>query len=330
MPDRPAFKLLYRGVDIADELAPHLIACTYTDEIEGKSDEIDVSVQDKDGIWRGAWCPELGDTLELSIAKDKAGPFIPCGTFELDEPNGNIARGGDTFAFRGQAAPISKSLRTKKTRGYESQNLKQVAEKVAGEHGLTLVGTPPNVQFERVTQRRKRDLAFLAKLASDYGAYFSVRGKQLIFMPRKDVHARAPVRVIDVSDPDLISASFKKGSHKTYSKAKATYYDGKNKKTIDVSIEDKAVKNGDTLRIDDRTENEGQAKARAQSELDKQNLKKKTATIEFVGDPLLCAGQTIMLGPGWGKWAGKYVIQSSRHILTRKGYTLTMELAGVE
>lgn len=327
---QPAFRLWYRGIDIASEIMPHLISCTYADKLEDASDEIDVRVQDKDGLWRGPWCPDGGDKLRLEIAADVSGPFVPAGTFELDDPNGNVGRRGDDFSFRGQAAPISKALRTEKTKAFEKQSLAQIAGKIASEHGLTVVGTPPAITFDRITQRRERDLQFLSRLASDYGCYFSVRDWQLVFLPRDAVHGRAPVRTIDVTDPGLINASFKKGSHKTYSKAKASYFDGKQKKNITVEIEDKAVKTGDTLKIDDRVENEGQAQARAKSGLQKENLKKQTMTLTMVGDPYLVAGQTLQIGPGFGKWAGKYVVQESRHEISRKGYTTTLEIACVD
>lgn len=330
MVPQPAFRLWYRGVDIASEIMPHLIACIYTDKLEDASDEIDVRVQDKDGLWRGPWCPDESDKLDLEIAANVTGPYVPSGTFELDDPNGNVGRKGDDFSFRGQAAPISKALRTEKTKAFEKQSLAQIAGKIASDHGLTIVGKPPNITFDRITQRRERDLQFLSRLASNYGCYFSVRGGQLIFMPRDEVHARAPVRIIDVDDPGLITASFKKGAHKTYSKAKASYFDGKQKKNITVEIEDKSVKTGDTLKIDDRVENEGQARLRAKSGLQKENLKKKTMTMIMVGDPYLVAGQTIMAGPGFGKWAGKYVVQESRHELTRKGYITSLEIACVD
>lgn len=328
-PDRPAFELIYKGVDIASEIAPHLVRCTYTDELDGKSDEIEVEVQDRDGLWRGPWCPEHGDKVELKIAADKAGPYVPCGAFEIDEPGGEVGRGGDTFSFSGVAAPVSKALRTKQTKGYEKTSLAGLAGQIAARHGLTLVGTPPAVSFERITQRRERDLQFLARLASDYGAYFAVRGDKMVFMRREDVHAASAVRAVDVDHPRLIRASFKRAAHKTYSKAKGSYYDGKSKKNIEVEAEDKAVRTGDTLKVDDRVENAGQARAKAKARLDKANLKKQTCTLTMVGDPYLCAGQTVTLGPGFGKWAGKYVIQKSRHSIERRGYTTEVELASV-
>lgn len=327
-PSTPKFRLLYKGFDISGEIAPHLIACTYTDKVHGEADEIEVEVQDKDGLWRGAWCPEHGDVVDLSIGYEP-GPLVPCGAFEIDEPAAKMARGGDAFTFRGLSAPVSKALRTKKTKAFETQSLKQIAQKIASEHGLTLVGTPPEVSFERVTQRRERDLEFLSRMADHYGAYFSVRGKQLVFAKRDELHERAPVFTFRAGTDDYITADLKRASHKTYSKAKVSYFEGNQKKHISVEVEDGKVKNGDTLRLDERVENEGQARARATSELQKANLKQQTATIVLPGNPLVVAGQIVELDAGFGRWAGRYVVKSSRHHVTRGGYTTNIELDGV-
>ena len=276
-PAKPTFKLVYKGIDISSELAPELISCTYTDKVHGEADEIDVTVQDKDGKWRGPWCPEHGDTIALDIGYDDL-PLTPCGAFEIDEPKIRMGRSGDSMTFRGVAAAVTKSLRTAKSKGYENQSLKQIAEKVASEHGLSIVGTPPDVSFERVSQRRERDLEFLTRMADAYGAYFSVRGKQMVFAERREVHERKPVFTIRGNSDDYISADLQKAAHKTYSKAKLSYYDGNEKKKIEAEVEDGKVKTGDTLRIDERVENEGQAKKRATVSWKRPILKSRPAT----------------------------------------------------
>lgn len=323
----PRFQLLYRGIDISSDVAPELISCTYTDKVHGEADEIEITVKDETGKWRGAWCPEHGDKVKLWVGYED-GPLVYAGEFEIDEPNAKISRGGDTLSFRGVSAPVKKALRTKKTKGYEKKSLKKIVGEVAAEHGFTVTGEVPDVTFERQTQRRERDLEYLSRLADEYGAYFTVKGNQLVFMKREKLHERTPVRVLSAAD--VITADLKRAAHKTYSKAKATYFDGNEKKKIEVEVEDKKVTTGDTLRIDDRVENTGQAKKRAKSALQKANMKQWTGNIQMEGDPLLLAGQTLALGPDYGKWARKYLVKQSRHHLTRSGYTLNIELEGVE
>lgn len=328
-PSRPVFKLVYKGIDISAELSPHLVSCTYTDKVDGEADEIEIKVQDKDGLWRGPWCPDHGDRVSLSIGYMPA-LIVPCGDFEIDEPNATLGRGGDEFAFRGVAAPVSQALRTQKTMGYEQQSLKQLVEKVAKEHGFSVVGTVPDISFNRITQRRERDLEFLSRMARSYGAYFSVKGKQLVFAKREEVHGRDEVVTLRANSDDYISADLKRSAHKTYSKAKATYFDGNTKKKIEVEVEDQKVKNGDTLRIDDRVENEGQARMRAKAELARENEKKQSGNIEIPGNPYVVAGQIIALDGDFGKWAGRYVVKQSRHQITRGGYTTNIEINAVE
>lgn len=323
-PSEPFFRILYKGIDISSEVEPHLISCTYTDKVHGEADEIEVTVQDKDGLWRGPWCPEHGDKVRLWIGY-KGGVIVPCGEFEIDEPAPRLSRSGDTFSFRGVSAPVSKALRTQKTKRFENKSLRQIAGEIAGGHGLTVMGTPPDVTFKDQPQRRERDLEFLSRLADEYGAYFSVRGSMLIFTKREELHDREPVFTLRAESDDYISCDLKRASHKTYSKAKLSYFEGNEKKKIEVEVEDGKVKNGDTLKLDDRVENEGQARLRAKAQLEKENLKRLTGNALLVGNPLLLAGQIMALDAGFGKWATNFVIKQSRHHLTRAGYTTNIE-----
>lgn len=294
------------------------------------------SIRTKSG-WTGAvmrlvgraWCPEHGDTVELSIGY-KGLPLVPCGEFQIDEPNARLGRGGDSFSFRAVSAPVTKAIRSQNSKRFEKQTLKQVAEKIAKEHGFQIVGEPPEVYFEHIAQRRERDLEFLSRMSDDFGIYFSVKGNKLVFAKREELHERDPVFLIRSESDDYISADLKRSSHKTYSKAKATYFEGNEKKKIEVEIEDKKVKNGDTLRIDDRVENVGQAQALAKSRLEKENLKKQTGNLIMVGNPLLLAGNKIELDEGFGRWAGEYLIKTSRHHIVRgQGYTTNIEINAV-
>jgi uncharacterized protein len=122
---KPVFILIYKGVDISADIAPQLISCTYTDKLHGEADEIEVSVVDKDGLWRGAWCPQHGDAVSLNIGW-LDGIVIPCGDFEIDEPSAQLSRSGSTFSFRGLAAPVSKSMRTTKSRAFDKKSLKDI------------------------------------------------------------------------------------------------------------------------------------------------------------------------------------------------------------
>ncbi|UXU00623.1 late control protein D [Agrobacterium tumefaciens] len=327
MATKPYFSLLYQGVDISSELDPMTTSITYTDKAHGEIDEIDVTVQDKDGLWKNDWLPEKGDTMSLTIF-DGAGGVLPCGTFEMDEPEASGNRGGDTMTIRGLAAPISKPLRTQKTRAFEKQSLRQIVEKVAGETGLSVEGDIEEQFFQRVTQRRERDLEFLTRLAEDTGHYFSVRGSRAIFTSIKSVDGRAAALTISHAQlgMQLLSYRFRFQTDKTYSKAKVTAMDENQKSKIEAEVEDGDVTTGDVLNITgERVENAAQAEMLAKSRLHRKNRKSLSGSVEMVGNVSAVAGVVVETS-GFGRYDALLVIDSSRHTMSRSGYTTGAEL----
>lgn len=327
MASKPNFRLIYRGVDISSELDPMTTAVSYTDNHHGQADEIAVTVQDRDGRWKGSWKPEPGDSMELTIF-DGSGGMLPCGRFELDEPDAEGDRGGDRMAIRGLAAPITKPLRTQKTRAFEKQNLSAIVAKVASEAGLSVEGRIDSLNFERVTQRRERDLEFLTRLAEETGHYFSVRGDRAIFTNFKSVDGQGPALTIHhaMLGTRLLSYRLKEQTAGTYSKAKASYLDRDTKEPVTAEEEDGAVKTGDTLKIaGERTESEANAKALAKSRLHFANRKRRSGSFSMVGDVRAVAGVVVDMAD-FGKYSGLYLIDRSTHSMSRGGYTCGGEL----
>lgn len=319
--------LTYNGVPLFDAVSSQVISLSVTDNIEGQADEIDLTVHNADGKWFLAWSPEHGDRIEGALGY-KGGVMVPIGTFFVDRPSARGGRGGDIFSTAGQSAPTTKPIRTKKTRAFEKQKLKQVADKVAGEHGMSVVGTPPDITFDRITQRRETDLGFLRRVFEDFGSFFKVAGTKIVVSSRDEVWARAPVRTFTRGDREIKSYGFSYNAGRTFSKAQVNYFDGKSKKKITGKAEDKKVKSGDTLKLDDRVENEGQANKLAKSRLDKANMKQWQGSFEVVGDPLLLAGQIVAVA-GYGRFDRRYTIMRARHRITRAGYVTHVELQGV-
>lgn len=327
MVPKPHFALVYRGVDISSELDPMTTDISYTDHHHGEVDEIDVTVQDKDGRWKGSWKPEPGDTMSL-IIYDGLGGVLPCGDFELDEPDAQGDRGGDRMVMRGLAAPISGDLRTQKSRAFEKQSLRAIVSRVAGEAGLSIEGEIENLQFERVTQRRERDLEFLTRLAEDTGHYFSVRGKRAIFTSIESVDGQAAALTIGhtMMGTRLISYALREQTHDTYSSAKVGYLDRDRKETITADEQDARVRTGDVLKVSgERVESQGNAKALAKSRLHYANRKRRSGSIEMVGTVALVAGVVVDMAD-FGQYSGRYLVDKSTHSMSRGGYTTGAQL----
>lgn len=326
-----AARLFYRGVNISADLDPQTISINYTDNWHGEADEIDLTVQDKDGRWKGTWFPEPTDTMQLFLSDDGK-RFIDCGTFELDEPNASGGRGGDTMTIRGLAAPVSKALRTEQNDKFEDMKLDAVVKQVAAKTGLTLEGKIDDLFFKRITQRREKDLEFLKRLAEDTGHYFSVRNDRLVFTNYQSIDGRKAPITIHLEDKlrdngPLIDYNFAFQSTETYSKGSAQYSDPDKKEVVKAEAEDSRIKTGDELKVrGERVESEANAMALVKARMHMKNRKHKTGSITMIGNTLALAGNTLD-AEGFGRYDDRFVIDSSTHAVSRSGYTSSVEFS---
>jgi phage protein D len=327
---KPAFKIVYNNKDITADVSANVLSIAYTDNDEKEADEIDLSFEDVDGLWRNSWYPVKGSTIKLSIGYND-GALVDCGTFDIDEVT--IQGPPDTINIRGIATGFKKAMRTKKSRGFENQTLRQIAQAIARDNGLTIVGTIADIKFVRVTQNREKDLSFLARIADEYGYLFSVRESKLIFTSRVDIENGQPVLSIDRGE--LRSYSIKDKTSETYKGATAKYHnpgDGKVKeaKVNTLSNADnvtyKQIATDDTLEVRTKAETPAQADAKASAALHKKNSEQRTGTLAVEGAPSLVAGNCFTL-TGLGETSGKYYIKKSSHRIDKgSGYTTQVEI----
>lgn len=324
MPAAAKWVLTYSGADITGDIAEDVISITYTDADHGKSDEIEARLEDRYHKWKGRWYPEKGDQLELWIGWRGRG-LLPCGKFEVDEIEFEGAP--DTVVVRGVSAPITESLRTRNTRAFEDQTLREIAEAIAGEHGLSVEGEIDEVTIERVTQNDERDLQFLRRLAEEYDHVFAVRGEVLFFQRIADLEAQDPAAVIPRGEMKRFSVRDR--THEIYKSCTVSYHHPGTNELIEVTVEDENIEFGDELKIKDRVDNREQAEKRAWAELRRHNAQRIKGRIEIVGDHRMVAGNVIALA-GLRGLDGRYYVETSRHRVDRtSGYTTEVEVRRV-
>lgn len=188
-------KITVNGKNVTADVSPYLSRLSYADKEEAESDDLTLTFEDTTDHWKNGWYPEQGDTLEVSIGTPDAP--LDCGLFEIDEIG--LEFPPDTVAIKAIGAAISKALRSKNSKAFEKQSLKQIAQYFATKHGLKLVGNVSDLQkieVERKTQEKQTDLAFLSRLAREYGIVFSVRGDQLVFMDTEELESQPVVMTI--------------------------------------------------------------------------------------------------------------------------------------
>ncbi len=319
-----SYKILYNSKDITRDISDHLISLSYVDKVQGESDEIELEVEDKDGLWQNEWYPQKGDTIEVQIIDVDA--VLPCGKFTLDEKKLSSGRGdGDLFQISGVASSITKKLRTKKSSAHENKTLKQLAQFVAQQHGLKIEGTIPNIRFNRITQNRETDLRFLSRIADSYGLIFSVRDDKLVFQEMKEIEGKA--HVISLDKTDVISFEFTDKTEDTYKDAKVKYHNPENNELV--QSESAGGDGFDTLEIKERAENSQQAELKASASLRKKNTQVLTGSIVCPGNLFLVSGNNVEL-TGFGNMSGVYHITESSHELNRSdGYVTSFEVKKV-
>lgn len=334
---RPTFIVVYEGKNITKDISPNVLSVRYTDKTEGESDDIEIAIEDSDGLWRSDWYPTKGDKIELSIGYD--GNMIGCGKFEVDELNLSGGGGrGDELAIRAIAAGVTTKLRTKQSSAHEKKTLRQVADTIAKNNGLTVEGQIMDITFDRVTQNNETDLEFLKRISYEYGHIFSVRDNKITFTSIYEIEKGEAV--VSINRGDLKSYNFKDTTAKSFKDAKVSYHNPKTRKVVDQTynlvertnsdgVSYKEITKGDTLVIKTKAENSQQAREKAKAALYRANTKQQEGDIEIVGSPLVIAGNNIEI-TGMGQISGRFHVEESTHVIEKGGgYTTSAKLKRV-
>ncbi|MBW7863048.1 MAG: hypothetical protein GX580_02925 [Candidatus Hydrogenedens sp.] len=315
------FKIHFQGGDISSWVEPECLSVRYTDVLEAESDTLEVELMDPLSNWCGPWWPGQGDTLALWIGR-RGGELRDIGGFTLDE----IEHSGppDVISLRGVAAPMDTDLRSNRHAAYEGTTLPAIAAEIAAKHGMTVAGDLAAVPVGRITQADETDLAFLHRLARDFGYVFSVKAGQLVFQDITALHALPPVRAL--AREDLFSWRLSARQADTPTAIQASYWDPDAKDWVSGggSVEGNRK---DTLVLRGRAENAFQAARRVQAAAARASLGSITGSLELDGDPALRAGANVILS-GMGRLDGRYRIDRATHQVDRAGgYTTSLEVS---
>ncbi len=329
----PRVVVRYAGKDITADISPTLIELTYADALEGESDTLDLTLEDSAGRWQDAWYPQQGDVLSAQIGYEGA-PLLPCGDFEIEEVTLDGAAGqGDTVRIRALAASVTRRLRTRESHGYENTTLADITQTVALREKLTLKGDIDHIRIARVTQVFEANLAFLKRVAAEYGYAFNVRGDDLAFFNRAALKDARPVLAIGRADV-VGRYSFRDKVRGVVESATLAFHDPRTKTARRSTARDERGgtnrTSADERKLNIRAEDDEQARVKAEAARDRANEDQTSATLDdMVGNTRLASGVNVQL-TGYGKFSGKYSIHQARHSFSRSGgYTTSVELKRV-
>lgn len=310
----PAYLVWMNGRNVTADLTPYVLSVTYTDYVEGQADTVDLRLEDADGRFRGAWYPTKGDMLDLRFGF--AGTALQnAGSFEIDE----IELDGppDVVTIKAIAAGVSKPYRTHRGHAYDDTTLAAIAQRVAGRLKLQLVGEIESVPIRRVTQIHENDLAFMRRVSAEYGYAFSVKGKQMVFFKRAELHARNVS--LSIARADLTRYRLRDKIMGVVSEARVAYHDAKTKRLKHHTVRETARETSDDkIKLNIRAESSEQARLKAEAALEAANSEGTLLEGDLYGLPGLLAGVNFELSD-MGALSGVYHTEMSRHTMDRGG-----------
>jgi uncharacterized protein len=308
---KPYFKILYNGKDITYDVSRYLLSLQYVDHTEGESDELTITLEDTDELWQNQWYPEKGATLYAEIGI-QGGEVLQCGTFEIDEPE--MSGPPSIVSIRALAIGIHGKLKTKKGgRNHEGKTLSQIVHTLAATNGYTVQGTITDIRFGRISQNRETDLQFLARLAAEYGHYFSIRGKIMTFTNYSSLESRAAS--FSLKKTDLILYNFRDKTSGIYKRARVRFHNPERNVLVDYQTPDEPdIETDNDLEIETKAENQQQAEAKAKAALHRSNTLMQSGNITFPGNTYACAGNNVELS-GFGKLSGTYFFLTTTHTI---------------
>lgn len=338
---RVEIAVAFAGVDVTADIKPYLLSLIYTDNEEGEADDLQIVLQDREGLWLENWLEEAVEAASAAKLKISASILrrnwrgggkddrLPCGSFELD----SVEASGppSTVTIRTTALPYSAQIRqTKKTRAWESYRLSGIAREMAGTSGLRFMyEAAADPFYKRVEQLRTSDIELLSRLCGDAGISMKATDGMLVLFDQSAYEKKPAVLTIQKGGGAYTKYRLSSGAAGTqYASCRVSYVGPGNGKRIEgvAKTEDynAAAQNNQRLEISAKVSSPGEAKALAEKRLRLHNKFARTAVFTLPGNPALVAGVTVYL-EGWGGWNGKYIVSQAVHTVSG-GYTTQIKL----
>lgn len=317
--------LLYNGVNISADISRDLIRFEYTDNASGKVDDLQITLQDREGLWREEWFPEKGAKLRASIIPAFGGGVIFCGTFEIDEIE--LSGPPQTATIKAVSTPVTSAIRgEKKTKAWEGTSLQDIAAEIATAGSMQIFYDANEIKYDRIDQRDESDLAFLERLCKESSLNLKVSNDRVVIYDEQNFETKTPVLTIDIGAGDVTGYTVKTSLMTVYRAAEVQYRDPASNEVKKFTFKPSPQpKVGKTLKIRKRVTSLNEARELCKRELRNANKGEFVASFSMPGHPLVQSGQNL-IASGLASLSGTYHIDSARHSVDAGGgYTTQAE-----
>lgn len=320
-----SLNVIYKGKDISKDISKSLISFTYVDNEQGKVDEIELILENKNSLWSTSWYPEKGSIIEAGLKLNnwnKAGETISVkwGKFIIDELTYSS---NGTFSIKTVSEKCAGSFFTeKKCRTFENISLKEVCEKIVKENNMQLIfKSSKNIKYTKLYQLYYTDSSFIFIQSDKAGNKCKISNDKVIIYDSSIKNINIKLKPCDVA-----SYEFKSKTFGTYKASEVKYFNSETGEVVIYRAEDDTIKNDSVLIIEEHAETSEEAKNIAESRLKKANEKEITGSISLMGNPEIFTGCEIEVADV-GVFSGTYVVEKVTHnINNSQGYTTSFEV----
>ncbi len=186
----PDYRILINDKNVTDLFQNRLISLTLSDERGNKADQLDISLDDSDGllplpekkaiikIWLGfkqpkSTLPSLRTTTALTFK----------GSFVVDEITYSNQSSIDTLQITARSADFKGPLKVKREQSWHKITLADLLQTIAARNELTprISGTLATTLIDHIDQTDESDISFLNRLAKRYDAICTIKDSNLLF-----------------------------------------------------------------------------------------------------------------------------------------------------
>ncbi|WKT76947.1 phage late control D family protein [Lysinibacillus fusiformis] len=333
---RTGIHVVYNNKQITDILDGDLSDWTYTDNLSGEIDDLQLVVNDADVHWLKDWFPSKGSILDVEIKRYYWTSELvktKLGRFEVDELSGG---GPPTkMTIKALAVPETSSIRgEEKSKAWEKATLKQVIGDIAKANRLKLHWeTNENPKKDRYEQESETDLAFLHRLCKEEGLCLKLSNGAIVVLDEADYEAKPAVDTIfriskETCKIQVLDWNFNTKLNGTYKACRVQSHVAKKKKTIvGTFTPPKAPKVGRTLVIKEEVKSVAEAQKLAKKRLRDANKEATTISLVVISEMHIDAGMTFNL-KDFGRLDGKYIVTRAQHNKSKTSLELRKCLEG--
>lgn len=331
----------YNNKDISADISKYMKSISYTDNLSGEADDLQITLEDRQGLWQSTWLPEKGALLDATLQqKDwqtlSALPqSLRLGLFEIDEMTSSGYP--SEIQIKAVSVPDNNTLRgTERSRSWEKTKLQVIANDIAIDAGMTLFwDTEENPVLDRAEQTEQSDLSFLYAICKDKGLALKISDKKIIVFDEAKYEAeKAKITIVK---PGTVykkesgmkylfvgtGYSLRTKIRDIYAACRVSYQQGSSKSNIEATYT-VAGKKGKTLQVNEQVESVAEALNLAKKRLREKNKDEVTGSLNMLGNFVLLSGVTVNL-LGFGAFDDKYLITRASHDIG-SGYTTNIDV----